>query len=32
MVLKVQEQTVKKYLKELNIDFEPTTGKIISDN
>ena len=32
MVLKVQEQTVKKYLKELNIDFDPTTGKIISDN
>ena len=30
MVLKVQEQTVKKYLKELKIDFDPTTGKIIS--
>lgn len=30
MVLKVQEYTVKKYLKELKIDFDPTTGKIIS--
>ena len=30
MVLKVQEQTVKKYLKELKIDFDPTTGKIIT--
>ena len=30
MVLKVQEYTVKKYLKELKIDFEPVTGKIIS--
>ena len=30
MVLKVQEYTVKKYLKELKIDFDPTTGEIIS--
>ena len=30
MVLKVQEYTVKKYLKELKIDFDPVTGKIIS--
>lgn len=32
MVLKVQEPTVKKYLKELNIAFDSTTGKIISGN
>lgn len=32
MALNVQEPTVKKYLKELKIDFEPSTGKIISGN
>ena len=32
MVLKVQEATVKKYLKELKIDFDSTTGKVISGN
>ena len=32
MALNVQEPTVKKYLKELKIDFDPSTGKIISGN
>lgn len=32
MALNVQEPTVKKYLKELEIDFDSTTGKIISGN
>lgn len=32
MVLKVQEATVKKYLKELNIAYDSATGEIISDN
>ena len=31
MVLKVQEATVKKYLKELNIAYDSETGKIIPD-
>lgn len=31
MALNVQEQTVKKYLKELDIAFDSSTGKIISD-
>lgn len=30
MVLKVQEATVKKYLKELDIAYDSSTGKIIS--
>lgn len=32
MALNVQEPTVKKYLKELEIGFDSTTGKIISGN
>lgn len=32
MALNVQEPTVKKYLKELNIAYDSETGKIISDN
>lgn len=32
MALNVQEPTVKKYLKELEIAFDSTTGKIISGN
>lgn len=32
MALNVQEPTVKKYLKELKIGFDSTTGKIISGN
>lgn len=32
MALNVQEPTVKKYLKELEIDFDSSTGKIISGN
>ena len=32
MALNVQEPTVKKYLKELKIDFDSATGKIISGN
>ena len=32
MTLNVQEPTVKKYLKELKIDFDSTTGKIVSGN
>lgn len=32
MALNVQEPTVKKYLKELGIDFDSSTGKIISGN
>lgn len=31
MALNVQEATVKKYLKELDIAFDSSTGKIISD-
>ena len=31
MALNVQEPTVKKYLKELNIAYDSETGKIISD-
>lgn len=31
MALNVQEATVKKYLKELNIAYDSSTGKIISD-
>lgn len=31
MALNVQERTVKKYLKELDIAFDSSTGKIISD-
>lgn len=31
MVLKVQEATVKKHLKELNIAYDSETGKIIPD-